>query len=192
MTDSITCRDGNGTQLGGCFRDITSCRYQWLVVLTCVAVHTAITFLLPFPGCPTGYLGPGGVHDHGAHANCTGGSATIIDISVFGADHIYRHPTARRVYATDAPYDPEGLLGALTSVFLVYCGAQAAKTMLAFGHWRDRVRRWLAWAVVLGLVSGGLCGFSKEGGIIPVNKNLWSLSFVTATASMAFVLLSIM
>jgi hypothetical protein len=28
-------------------------------------------------------------------------------------------------------------------------------------------------AFVLGSIGGGLCGFSKEDGVIPVNKNLW-------------------
>lgn len=39
-----------------------------------------------------------------------------------------------------------------------------------------------------GFVAAWLCGFSKDDGVIPVNKNLWSLSFVLALASMAFFL----
>ncbi len=35
-------------------------------------LHTAITFLLPVPDCPKGYLGPGGLAEHGEHFNCTG------------------------------------------------------------------------------------------------------------------------
>jgi heparan-alpha-glucosaminide N-acetyltransferase len=41
-----------------------------------------------------------------------------------------------------------------------------------------------------GLIAGILCNFSKNDGIIPVNKNLWSLSFVLGLASMAFLLQS--
>ena len=40
--------------------DIYSAPFQWLMAAACVALHTAFTFLLPVPGCPTGYLGPGG------------------------------------------------------------------------------------------------------------------------------------
>ena len=43
-----------------------------------------------------------------------------------------------------------------------------------------------------GIIAGALCGCNKEGGIIPVNKNLWSLSFTTALGSMAFFLLTVM
>lgn len=33
-----------------------------------------------------------------------------------------------------------------------------------------------------------LSGFSKNNGTIPINKNLWSLSFVLITAGMAFII----
>ena len=40
--------------------------------------------------------------------------------------------------------------------------------------------------------SGGLCGFSKENGLVPVSKNMWSISFVFTMSSMAFFLLTLM
>ena len=46
--------------------------------------------------------------------------------------------------------------------------------------------------LILGIVAGSLCGFAKEGGIIPINKNLWSLSFALGLASMAYFLLTLM
>ena len=46
--------------------------------------------------------------------------------------------------------------------------------------------------LVLSIIGGSLCGFSKEDGLIPVNKNLWSLSFILALAGMAFLLLTVM
>jgi heparan-alpha-glucosaminide N-acetyltransferase len=44
------------------------------------------------------------------------------------------------------------------------------------------------YGMLQGLIAGILCNFSKNDGVIPVNKNLWSLSFVLALASMAFLL----
>jgi heparan-alpha-glucosaminide N-acetyltransferase len=35
-----------------------------------------------------------------------------------------------------------------------------------------------------------LCSFSKEGGIVPVNKNLWSLSFILLQSGFGNLLLS--
>ena len=113
------------------------------------------------------------------------------DKSVFGSEHIYQSPSSMRIYHGTA-HDPEGLLGTLTCVFLCWLGAGAGKVLLVHKSWRARVTRWLVWAVICGLVAGALCGFTKNTGLIPINKNLWSITFVMATASMAFFLLSIM
>lgn len=83
---------------------------QWLVILTLTVMHTLLTFLLPVPDCPTGYLGPGGLHNHSSSPNCTGGAAGYLDRIVFGEQHIYQHPTCQPVYKTVTPYDPEGRL----------------------------------------------------------------------------------
>ncbi len=82
-----------------------------------------ITFLLHVPNCPTGYIGPGGKHDHGKHQNCTGGkilhylfilyylflgAAGYIDQLILGYSHLYDQPTCQEIYDTKIPYDPEG------------------------------------------------------------------------------------
>lgn len=175
------------------FRDIKACMFQWFIMACIVAFHTLLTFFLPVPGCPTGYLGPGGLHQNATFFNCTGGSARYIDIVLFGRNHIYQNPTSRIIYANSEPYDPEGFLGTLSASFIVFLGVQCGYTMLCFkNQWKPTVIRWLSWSVVLGGFAGALCGLSKEGGLIPLNKNLWSLSFNLALASMAFLLLSIM
>lgn len=72
-----------------------------------ITIHTAVTFSVGIPGCEKGYIGPGGLHDHGKYFNCTGGVAGYIDRAVFG-EHMYKHPTCEKVYETDVYYDPEG------------------------------------------------------------------------------------
>jgi len=47
---------------------------EWIFVSLSVIIWLLITFLLPVPNCPTGYLGPGGKHHHGQYENCTGGN----------------------------------------------------------------------------------------------------------------------
>ncbi|XP_039277452.1 heparan-alpha-glucosaminide N-acetyltransferase-like [Nilaparvata lugens] len=59
-------------------QDILDSWAQWVVVILLTLLHTAITLHLPVPGCPTGYLGPGGLHDHSTHFNCTGGAQAIL------------------------------------------------------------------------------------------------------------------
>lgn len=124
------------------------------------------------------------------HPNCIGGAIGYIDRMILGEKHIYQHPTARYTYDAK-PFDPEGLVGCLTTFLQVFIGLQCGTTFMVFTEWKARCRRFLLWSLVLGLLSGILCGFSQDDGIIPLNKNLWSLSFVFGTSALAFVLLTI-
>ena len=175
------------------FRDIVNYWQEWIVQLLLVFTHTCVTFLLKVPNCPTGYLGPGGLANDSNGADvrlCTGGAAGYVDRSILGVKQVYGSPTCKEIYQTTIPYDPEGLLGVLTSCFLCFLGLQAGKILVTFKSVRGRVQRFLIWAVVLGAISAILCKASKNDGWIPVNKNLWSISYVLAMASMAFVLLT--
>ena len=55
----------------------------------------------------------------------------------------------------------------------VFLGVQAGMTLYVYKDWRSRVKRWTAWGVLTGVIAAGLCGASQDGGVIPVNKNLW-------------------
>ncbi|XP_021917645.1 heparan-alpha-glucosaminide N-acetyltransferase-like isoform X2 [Zootermopsis nevadensis] len=171
-------------------QDLLESWVQWLIILALTITHILLTFMMPVPNCPTGYLGPGGLHNHSSSPNCTGGAAGYIDRMVFGERHIYQHPTCRPVYETVIPYDPEGLLGTLTSILLVYLGVQAGRIILCYHYTSSRIARWALWAFNVGLIAGILCDFTKNDGVVPVNKNLWSLSFVLGVASTAFLLQS--
>lgn len=71
-----------------------------------MAIHTSITFFLPVPGCPKGYLGPGGLYNKSSNVNCTGGAAGYIDRLVIGENHMY-FGTPKPIYQSLA-FDPEG------------------------------------------------------------------------------------
>lgn len=62
------------------------------------------------------------MHANSKYYNCTGGAAGLIDRLILGANHVYQSPTCKDVYLTQMPYDPEGLLGCLTSIVLAYLG----------------------------------------------------------------------
>ena len=66
---------------------------------------------------------------------------------------------------------------------------QAGMIVLTYSAHGDRLKRFAAWAVVTGLLGLALCGASLNDGPIPVNKNLWSLSYVFATTATAFALM---
>lgn len=170
----------------GMFADVVALLPQWVVVLALAAAHVVAQLILDVPGCPRGYMGPGGMHMDGAHANCTGGFAGYVDKLVLGVEHLYPTPGSHAVYGS-GPFDPEGLLGCLTSVLQVFLGVQAGSALVTFPSWRSRVVRWFAWAVILAVA--GVCGWYFGG--IPINKSLWTVPFVLLTSSLALVLLCV-
>ena len=85
-----------------------------------------------------------------------------------------------------------GLLGILTGILLCYLGAQAGHS---FAH-STSVRRVCVQWLVSGVICGSIALIVSKGGHseswIPINKNLWSLSFVLVLASLAFIILTIL
>jgi len=135
-------------------------------------------------------LGPGGIGDYGLYKDCTGGAHLYLDRLILTYGHIFQTPTCRALYQT-GPFEPEGILGNLTSIFLCFLGLQAGKIIVFYKDDKSRILRWVIWGVVFGLIALGLCGASKNDGIIPINKNLWSVSFIFSMASTAFLLFSV-
>ena len=74
-----------------------------------------------------------------------------MDIAIFGRDHVYNHPTSAKIYHSTAPFDPEGVLGSLSSIFLVFLGLLAGRILISFKDWTSRVTLWLGWALILGI-----------------------------------------
>ncbi|TKC34048.1 hypothetical protein EI555_006445 [Monodon monoceros] len=173
--------------------DITSSWPQWLFILMLEGVWLALTFFLPVPGCPTGYLGPGGLGDWGKYPNCTGGAAGYIDHLLLGDHHLHQHPSSAVLYHTEVAYDPEGILGTINSIVMAFLGVQAGKILL---YYKDQTKgiliRFAAWGCFLGFISVALTKASENEGFIPVNKNLWSISYVTTLSSFAFFILLVL
>ncbi|XP_014470980.1 PREDICTED: heparan-alpha-glucosaminide N-acetyltransferase-like isoform X2 [Dinoponera quadriceps] len=171
-------------------RDILDSWAQWCIILAIATTHTLITFLMPVPDCPNGYLGPGGYHHFGKEVNCTGGAAGYIDRLVFGS-HMY-NKTHNPVYGTILRHDPEGIMNTISVILVVYMGVHAGKILLLYYQCNARVVRWLLWSGVTGLIAGILCHFDKESGVIPVSKKMMSLSFVLTVSCFAFLLYAIL
>uniref|UniRef100_A0A3Q3J448 Heparan-alpha-glucosaminide N-acetyltransferase catalytic domain-containing protein n=1 Tax=Monopterus albus TaxID=43700 RepID=A0A3Q3J448_MONAL len=162
---------------------------QWLIITLLEILWLCITFLMPVPNCPTGYLGAGGIGDNGLYPNCTGGAAGYIDRWIFG-DNMYRYPTCKEMYHTTQPFDPEGVLGTINSIVMGFLGMQAGKIIIFCKGMNFHILcRFLAWAVLLGISAAILSKCTQDGGFIPVNKNLWSLSYVMCMGCFSFLLL---
>ncbi|PIO28848.1 hypothetical protein AB205_0098810 [Aquarana catesbeiana] len=132
------------------FQDVVLFWPQWLIILALEAAWLCLTFLLPVPECPLGYLGPGGIGDMGKYPNCTGGAAGYIDRLVLGENHIYQHPSSNVIYKTTVPYDPEGILGTLNSIVIAFLGLQAGKVLLFYKNQHKQIMvRFFTWSVVM-------------------------------------------
>lgn len=81
---------------------------------------------------------------------------------------MYQHPTIDTVYGSGA-FDPEGILGCLTTIFQTFLGVQAGKILRVHSSWSGRIIRWM----ILAVITGGLGAYLHFANIIPVNKNLW-------------------
>ncbi|XP_076162812.1 heparan-alpha-glucosaminide N-acetyltransferase [Ptiloglossa arizonensis] len=173
------------------FRDILNSWPQWIIIASIVTAHTLITFLLPVPGCPKGYLGPGGKYDHrGKYMNCTAGAAGYIDRMIFGNHTYFR--TKNFAYGSLLRHDPEGLMNTISAILIVYLGVHAGKILSLYHQYNSRIIRWVLWSFFMGIFAGQLCNFQIQGGAIPISKKMMSLSFVMASSSTAFFLFAIL
>ncbi|XP_069835380.1 heparan-alpha-glucosaminide N-acetyltransferase-like isoform X3 [Dendropsophus ebraccatus] len=137
-------------QRSAAVRDIVMYWPEWIIIAALETLSLCLTFLLPVPGCPTGYLGPGGIGDFGLYPNCTGGAAGYIDKWLFGQNHIYNHPTCKELYKTTQPFDPEGILGTINSVVMAFFGLQAGKIILIYRKSPHKILcRFFIWSILL-------------------------------------------
>ncbi|XP_062501623.1 heparan-alpha-glucosaminide N-acetyltransferase-like [Corticium candelabrum] len=189
-------RDRNTDKVFAPVREVINHWIEWVVAVILIMIWLLITFLLPFDHCPPGYLYPGGeLGDYGnymnASSNCTGGAAGYIDRQIFGIKHIYPTPECVHLYMT-GPFDPEGALGTLTSIFLAFLGQNAGRILLVHPDDKRRLIRWVLWGIFWGALGTALCEGKQNGGVIPINKSLWSLSFVCVMAGTGYILLALL
>jgi heparan-alpha-glucosaminide N-acetyltransferase len=161
--------------------------------LALLFMYCVLTYAVPVPDCPMGYLGAGGTFDGAEHPLCTGGSHRYIDEKILTSSHYYSDPTCKGVYGC-LPYDPEGIVGAFNAAFLSFLGFATGKIVRAIptnptGEDQSIFLRYNAiLGVLLMTVGAVLCNFSENNGIVPVNKNLWSPSFIFICGGFANIL----
>ncbi|KAF4516739.1 hypothetical protein B566_EDAN008429, partial [Ephemera danica] len=131
----------NVHKMTGDWSDLRVLAPQWIIHLALHFVYLALSFGMPVPGCPTGYLGPGGLHEDLKYRNCTGGVAGYVDRLLLGAKHLYPTPTCSILYQTGS-FDPEGLFSTLPAALTVILGVQAGSTIVLHADWKRRLGHW--------------------------------------------------
>lgn len=99
-----------------------------------------------------------------------------VDLSLFGYDHLYHK----------SPVDPEGLVGTISSVAHVLIGFQCGKLIKQHAEVRDKVLAIFFMGTAL-----ALAGYLLSYGL-PLNKRIWSTSYVMVTCGMASALLALL
>jgi predicted acyltransferase len=133
-------------------------RTQAAVTAALLLGYWAAMMLVPVPGYGAGNLGK------------DGNLAAYVDRTVLGPSHLWKSAKT---------WDPEGLLSTLPAVATVLLGVFAGRWMRAERSAADRL---------VGLFLAGTAAVTLGWmwhGVFPINKNLWTSSYVLFTAGLA-------
>lgn len=135
----------------------------WGLSIFILVGYWLLMAFIPVPGIGAGELTPGGDF------------AAYLDRLILGTQHLYKQRA----------FDPEGLFSTLPAVVTVLCGYFA-------GDWlRSQPQKS---STSLGLVAFGASGLllgSFWGTFFPINKQLWTSSYVLYSAGWSFLLLAL-
>ena len=107
----------------------------------------------------------------------------IIDRAVLGVTHMY---TEHLPDGTSIPFDPEGLLSTLPCIAHVLLGFWAGKLISDTKDNNVRIQKLFIFGTIILFI-----GFLLNYGF-PINKKIWSSSFVLATCGLAALLLGLL
>lgn len=120
---------------------------------------------------------------------------SYIDKLVLGPHHMYHGTVGVNEPVSSATcvdtyhcglHDPEGILGMLTASVITFCGVQAGRVIVSYKNVSPMamIKRWLCWGLILCAIATLLCQASQNDGLYPINKNLWSPSFIALMAGL--------
>ncbi|RDY05132.1 Heparan-alpha-glucosaminide N-acetyltransferase, partial [Mucuna pruriens] len=127
-----------------------------------------------------------------------------IDREVLGINHMYKHPAWRRSEACTekspyegpfktsapswcyAPFEPEGILSSISAILSTIIGLHFGHVLIHLQDHPSRLKHWLLLGLAL-LTSGLILHFTHA---IPLNKQLYTLSYVCVTSGAAALLFS--
>ena len=101
-----------------------------------------------------------------------------VDLAILGENHLWR--------GNGIPFDPEGLLSTLPSIITVILGFFAGVMIHTAEDQKENVKKMFILGIGLTLI-GWMWNFT-----MPINKQLWTSSYVLVSAGIAFIILTIL
>jgi predicted acyltransferase len=108
----------------------------------------------------------------------TGNAVAKVDIFVLGTNHIW--------HGEGVPFDPEGLLSTLPAIANVAAGFWAGQYIQKWGASKSKILRLAVAGVILAIIA------VLWNQVLPLNKKIWTSSYVLITIGLDFLILSIM
>ncbi|WJX84677.1 heparan-alpha-glucosaminide N-acetyltransferase [Trifolium repens] len=190
----------------------TAYKWQWFGGFVAFLIYMITTFSLYVPDWsfvdhvnsdePKRYTVLCGMRGHlGPACNAVG----YVDRQVWGVNHLYSQPVWRRLKACTfsspgfdkfrddapswclAPYEPEGLLSSIAAILSGTIGIHYGHVLIHFKGHAERLKQWVSMGFVL-LILAIVLHFTDA---IPINKQLYSISYVCFTAGAAGIVFSI-
>ncbi|GER45442.1 hypothetical protein STAS_22395 [Striga asiatica] len=195
------------------FSIFTAYKWQWMGGFVAFVIYMVTTFSLYIPDWsfvvyhnhgPEKYTVKCGMRGHlGPACNAVG----YVDRQVWGINHLYVKPAWRRLKACTlsspgagplredaptwcrAPFEPEGLLSSISAIISGTIGVHYGHVLIHFKGHVERLKQWVSMALVL-LILALILHFTDGDISIPINKQLYSFSYVCATAGAAGIVFS--
>ncbi|KAE8679387.1 putative Major facilitator superfamily protein [Hibiscus syriacus] len=188
----------------------TAYRWQWFGGFIAFVIYMVTTYSLYVPDWSfvvktddktTRYTVKCGMRGHlGPACNAVG----YVDREVWGINHLYAYPVWQRLKACThsspsagpfredapswcrAPFEPEGLLSSISAILSGTIGIHYGHILIHFKGHSERLKQWVPMALGL-LIVAIILHFTDA---IPINKQLYSFSYVCFTAGAAGIVFS--
>ncbi|CAN0878712.1 Heparan-alpha-glucosaminide N-acetyltransferase, partial [Linum grandiflorum] len=190
------------------FSIFTAYRWQWLGGFVAFLVYMITTFSLFVPDWSfvhrdekIRYTVKCGMRAHfGPACNAVG----RVDRAVWGVNHLYAYPEWGRLKACTlsspssgsfrdnapswchGPFEPEGLLSSISAILSGTIGIHYGHVLIHFKDNSERLKQWVSIGVGL-IIIGIILHFTDA---LPINKQLYSFSYVCFTAGGAGIVFS--
>ncbi|KAK6126244.1 hypothetical protein DH2020_040016 [Rehmannia glutinosa] len=207
-----TIKLGSTGLKSGPFSIFTAYKWQWIGGFVAFVIYMVTTFSLFVPDwsftvrqddTAERYTVKCGMRGHlGPACNAVG----YVDRQVWGINHLYNQPVWARLRACTfsspgdglfgddapswcrAPFEPEGLLSSISAIVTGTIGIHYGHVLIHFKGHAQRLKQWVSMGLVL-LIVACILHFTDA---IPINKQLYSFSYVCFTAGAAGIVFSVL